>query len=120
MSAFTDLPNGWAARINGIRYVTMQTVEWDIGHIGSGMTILIPAGFEFDMSIPRIMRWLINPHARNSLPAACVHDWLLYCQWDRPRAAAEFNLALKAYGIGPIKRALMFLAVAFYKWSARS
>lgn len=115
MSAYTDLTL-WCDRVGGIKYRTRQTVPWALGSLSSGQWVEVPPGFVFDMSVPGALRCVFDPHDARFLKAACVHDFLLSRGWDWSCAAAEFNLALKADGIGRGKRLAMFLGVVFWRW----
>lgn len=116
MSLFTD-SNDWCARVGGIRYRTHKPLPWEVGYRGSGLWAVVPSGFVFDVSVPRGLRWLVDPHDRRFLPGAALHDYLLAMGWDRPRAAAEFHLALKACGVVRWRRGVMFVAVAVWRFS---
>jgi hypothetical protein len=72
MSAYTD--NRMAFRhVRGIMYELLEPVVWRIGHI-NGPEHIVPAGFIFDVSIPRFLRWLYHPTAREYFKAAALHD----------------------------------------------
>jgi hypothetical protein len=51
MSAYTQtLP---VIDIGGGDYLTDADLRWDIGKEGSGLTYVVRAGFQFDVSVPR-------------------------------------------------------------------
>lgn len=69
---------------------------------GSGWILSIPTGFEFDISVPRCLRWFLSPHDPVWLVAAAGHDILLIQGQDRPFAAAE----MRRMGEARIRRAI--------------
>lgn len=102
--------------VGGIDYVNTAPVEWERGEKGSGHWFRIKAGTRFQVSVPWWLQWLVDPHDPRFLKAALLHDEMLKRGVDRVRAAAEFNLALKADGVERAERLRMFLAVAVYKF----
>ena len=116
MSDFTEMNDNWCRNVGGMKYRTGVSLRWEVATVGSGLWVEVPIGFEFDLSVPRAFRWLVSPYDPKYLPAACLHDFILLDGWDRIRAAAEFDLALRAKGVGRAKRLLMFLGVSIYKW----
>ena len=48
MSDFTDLID-WYRPVGGIRYRTIKPVPWEIGTKGSGLRIVVPVDYEFDV-----------------------------------------------------------------------
>lgn len=116
MSAYTRTP-GWFRPIRGtIRYEALQELRWEVGAKGSGLFIIVPRGFIFDVSIPRLLRWAMDPHDRRFLKAAALHDAIRGDGWDRVTAGAIFHAALKADGVGRLERLFMWLAVSLYRW----
>jgi len=115
VSAYTDSA-GLFERLRGIRYRTLSEIRWELWSKGSGNWFVVPSGADFDVSIPRFLHWAFSPHDPRFLKAAALHDVMLQQGVDRLRAAAEFNLALKADGVGAGERLAMFLAVAVWKW----
>jgi hypothetical protein len=115
MSDHTALTD-WCEPVSRTQYRNMEPVPWDIGFVGSGVSVLVPVGTVFDVSIPRGLRWLLSPHDPRFLKAACLHDWLLRINWDRPTAGGVFHAALSAAGVGLWTRMVMFLGVTLWKW----
>ena len=116
MSYFTELEH-WKKPIGGIRYQTIKEVCWDVGKKGSGFTVSVPVGYEFDFSVPVSLRWLIDPKDPIYHKAGCLHDYLLHIEeWERVAAAASFSDALKADGVPKAKRLLMTFAVIQWKY----
>lgn len=112
------MPTGpdWCRRLGGIRYATTTPLAWGIGREG-GPEIIIPSGFPFDVSVPPPLRWWASPHDPRYLRAAALHDWLLLDGWWRVTAGAIFLEALRADGVGRIRRLAMWLAVSLYRWT---
>jgi hypothetical protein len=104
------LPTG-----EGINYVVTRSFEHDTGLPG-GCVLLVYEGFIFNCSIPRGLRWLLNPHNPRYLRAAAVHDLLLKMGIDRVRAGAEFHAVLKEDGVSMIERYFMWKAVSTFKF----
>lgn len=116
MSAYTK-HRGLFEPAGGIKYRTTEPIDWELWEKGSGDWFTVPAGTVFDVSIPLFLRWAFDPHDRRFLKAAALHDTMLESGIDRLRSAAEFNLALKADGVGMRRRLAMFLAVALWRFS---
>ena len=116
MSEFTDLEN-WCERTEGVRFVTVKGLGWEIGRKGSGLWIRVPVGFPFDVSIPRWMWFALSPTDPRFLKAACLHDYALYALgWDRVSSAAAFSEALRASGVGRTLRLAMVVSVIAWRW----
>lgn len=114
MSAYTDtLP---VVDIGGGDYLTDAALGWDLGKQGSGLTYVVRADFQFDVSVPRFMQWAFNPNDRRFLKAAALHDHMLLDGWSRVESAAVFHEALKADKVPRVKRLAMFLAVALWRY----
>jgi hypothetical protein len=90
--------------------------SYDVGDLGSGETICVPAGFVTDFaSIPRAF-WRLEPPLGRSGKAAVVHDYLystrgLDGRYDRTRCDEIFREAMAVLGVPMIKRNLMWAAV---------
>jgi hypothetical protein len=115
MSAYTDLA-AWYAPAGGIRFRVTRPVKWEVGRLGSGLWAIVPIGYVFDVSIPRPLRWSFDPRDPRYLKAAALHDWALDDGWDGVSSAALFSDALKADGVGVLRRLAMVLAVVIYKF----
>jgi Protein of unknown function (DUF1353). len=95
------------------RWATTRAIEWDVGRKGSGRRVVIPAGREFESSVPWWARWLLHPDDPRFLLAALVHDHLLETgTYGRPQAAAEWYDGALAGGAPPWRARLVFVAVA--------
>lgn len=116
MSAYTD-PGQWAERIHGIGYRVTAPLRWEVGRVGSGLWLEVPAGRVFDVSVPRLARCLFSPHDPRFRKAAALHDEALHhLRWSRLTAGAEFAEALRADGVGRLRRLVMWLAVSLWRW----
>ncbi|MEI4262780.1 DUF1353 domain-containing protein [Roseovarius sp. D0-M9] len=115
MSDYTSIV-GWCEPIGGIRYRSRRDLKWAVGHPRSGFVFVVPAGRVFDVSIPRALRWIFDPHDPRFLKAAALHDEMLMTGWARVTAAAEFHEALRADGVGRWARLAMFGAVALWRF----
>lgn len=74
-------------------YVLQSDLCWNVGKKDSGYLLELPLGTTFDISIPRLFEWLLNPHDRRVLLAAALHDELLRRGFDIGFASAEFRRA---------------------------
>ena len=116
MSDFTDLID-WYRPVGGIRYRTIKPVPWEIAAKGSGLRIVVPVDYEFDVSIPWFLRWLFDPHDARYLKAGALHDYALHVlSWSRVAAAASFSEALSADDVKLWRRLPMVLSVIVYKF----
>jgi hypothetical protein len=115
MSSYTRSTR-WAAHVSGIRYRSLEALVWSVGHSGSGLLFVVPAGREFDLSVPWWARLFIDPHDQRYLKAAALHDEMLAAGWSRTEAAGSFHEALRADGAGLLERLSMFLAVALWRF----
>ena len=115
MSRYTSLLN-WYVPGKDIKFRTTKDVCWEIGSKGSGLWLVVPTGYEFDVSVPRLMRWIYDPKDARYLKAAALHDWALDLGWDAVSSAAAFSEALRADGVGRMRRLSMVLAIVWYKF----
>ena len=77
---------------------------------------MVPAGYEFDVSIPRALSWAFDPTDPRYLKASALHDWALDQGWDGVSSAASFSDALLAEKVGFARRWAMVFAVIAYKF----
>ena len=115
MSDFTGASN-WYQHDAGIRYRVTKPIVWAVGSVETGPTYTVPIGAQFDVSVPLYLRWICNPHNPAYFKAAALHDHFLSIGWDRFTAGAQFHQALMADGVGRFRRAVMALAVLFFKY----
>lgn len=117
MSRYTAF-DGTFSRIPGTdRYTASKDLAWDVGRLGSGVSIIVPALFEHDVSVPGFLTPFFSRHDARFQRAARLHDWLLDDHWSAWTAAAVFYDALKADEVPRLKRWAM--AVAVLGWIAR-
>lgn len=110
-------PADWSAPSGGIKYRLTQPIDWGVGTPKSGLRIKIQPGRVFDVSVPRGLRWLIDPHNPKYRIAGLIHDELLHVHnWTRMRAGGEFHDALRAGGTPPVQALAMWLAVSVFKY----
>jgi hypothetical protein len=87
--------------------------SYDVGFLGSGDTVTVPAGFKTDLaSIPWFARAFIPISGRVAKPAL-LHDWLLG-QGDS-RAHEVFDEALSVEAVSPLLRWLMVQSGGFMR-----
>ena len=89
--------------------------------------IVIPAGFEFEESIPSFLFSVSRPRGE-SKRAACVHDWLYrkgsYTNLGgtfpvkRKQADAVYHELLLAKGVNPVRAYFRWLGVRLGGWSS--
>ena len=97
------------------RYRVISTLHWELIRPGSDIWISVPVGYEFDVSIPKYMWWLMSPSNPRFHKAACMHDYLLEVkQLDRVAACVAFSEALRASGVWKPKRLIMVLSVIIF------
>ena len=116
MSSFTDDPlhvTVLADERNGLGLFELDApFTFDLGFLGSGETIVVPAGFRTDFaSIPRFARSLF-PTSGKVAKAALLHDFMLSI--GDPRAADAFNDALIAARVSAWRRWTMVAAVRLW------
>lgn len=103
--------------LRGRRYRALAPIRAQLGTPAAGLFLEVPPGFEFDVSVPRGLRWLIDPHDPRFLAAAALHDFALHrLGWPREVAAAPFGHALRVARVSRLKRLAMVLAVIVWRW----
>ena len=80
----------WCIKGGSRGYVTTQDVLWSIGVKNGPHVITIPAGREFESSVPKWLQWLWSPDDPFFLKSALVHDHLLESGWRRQSADAQW------------------------------
>lgn len=94
-------------------FLVYQEFSYDVGYLGSGETITVPAGFNTDLAtIPWFARGFISLSGRLAKPAL-LHDWLLFT--GDPRAHDVFDEAMVVANVGLVKRKLLSVAVRFWQ-----
>ncbi len=62
----------------GVRgYVVVHPLTWWVGKKNSGWVLYVPAGREFESSVPRWLHWAFSPDDPYFLKPAAIHDTLL-------------------------------------------
>ncbi|WP_404402569.1 DUF1353 domain-containing protein [Pelagibacterium halotolerans] len=99
------------------KYVLVQPVRYQVGFMGSKVTITVPDGFMTDLaSIPRLLWSLLPPHDPDYAAAAVLHDYLYVWKdgaFTRVVADAIFYEAMRILGVPAWKAVIMYLAVRF-------
>jgi hypothetical protein len=67
----------WCCKGGARGYVTTAPVEWWIGKRNSMWLLTVPAGREFESSVPWCLNWLFSPDDPFFLKSAAIHDMLL-------------------------------------------
>lgn len=108
MSAFTGSLAIRQVDAGGRLFQLIEPLVWEVGELGSGVTVTIPAGWCGDgVSSPRLLWSILPPVASPVTRAAWLHDYLLQ-EWRAGRVVAglgtrqlidrEFRLACLACG----------------------
>lgn len=100
-----DSANGGSGRWRLVEHLTYYSD-------GFGM-VVVPEGFETDLaSVPRFAYYGLFGNTAHK--AAVVHDWLLQEGEPRELADREFLSAMRASGVPPWRRWVMYAAVRLY------
>jgi uncharacterized protein DUF1353 len=121
MSSFTELdgalvltpsPPARGKKSPNRRWRVAHMFVWHMGRVGSGLAVTIGDDFQTDLaSVPRWLRWLINPADARYAKASVLHDYLLSRGRSPGEAAGVFHAALRADKVGRLKAFLMTAAV---------
>jgi Protein of unknown function (DUF1353) len=115
MSHYTDA-SGWFAPHPG-GFISEAALPWELGRRGSGLWVTVPAGFVFDMSIPRALHWAFDPRDGRYMKAAALHDYALQARgFDRVSSAALFSSALAADRVPAWQNLFFTLSVIAWHW----
>jgi hypothetical protein len=117
VSRYTELENWCIPDFSQKKFTSIAPLHWEIGCRGSGLWITVPSGFIFDVSVPKCLRFLIDPMNPKLTKAAALHDYAFACGWDRVAAASVFAEALRVSGVGRSLRLLLVTAVIIWHWS---
>ena len=104
-------------------YIVQHDYDVALRIDGESRTITVPRGLITDLtSVPWVFRWFVG-RVGPWLEAAIVHDWL-YVAWqvidrsptgrDRMFADQVMLEAMRAAGIGPLRRAAIYVAVRWF------
>lgn len=114
-------PHEWSDPVGGIDYRTTATIDWGIGSPQSKIRLILPAGRRFNVSIPRLVWWLFDPHDPRYRLGGLVHDHLIHVdKWQRIPAAGEFHNALRAGGTPIWRSVVMWLAVGLFRYPSHT
>lgn len=93
---------------------------YEVGAIGSGLVITVPAGFVTDFaSIPRPLWWLWPPAGGSYDQAGALHDYLYRVQFanlERVVADAVLLEAMDVLGVPVLERRCIYLGVRLGGW----
>lgn len=92
------------------KYVLGSELMWYIGKKDSGWKLVIPAGFVFDITVPKLLRGLVSQHHRPWFLASAIHDYLMKSGFDRAFAAGEWYRAARAMKSVDDKKHLVYAA----------
>lgn len=118
MSSFTT-PLRVELQDDGIHWRVLEEFDYEMGKLGSGNLIHVPAGFETDFgSIPRIFWNIINPIGKAG-KAYVLHD-RLYSVQDYTRLESDNILleAMEALKVNFFQRHIVYRAVRMFGWLA--
>lgn len=93
----------------------LEGFSYEVGQLGSGDVIIVPARFQTDfVSIPRLF-WVYENPLGDAAKAAVLHDWL-YATAARPRREADaiFLEAMGVLGVDFLKRHALYCAVRVF------
>jgi len=91
-------------------YIGTVNFDWFLMFEGSPWKLTVKKNTPFDVSVPKLLRWLVCPHNPKLLVASAFHDELLNLKSDKASASSEFRRILKALGYGAIKSWTFFFA----------
>lgn len=92
------------------RYGYRDVFSWEVFSKGSGFFLVVPSykEYDFDVSVPKFLEWLVSPHDPILVIASGVHDRMLELGYDEAAASAEFRRVLVAFGYPRFKAWRMF------------
>lgn len=118
MSSFTT-PLDLRSNDDGCTFTLLTEFDYEMGELGSGRFIRVPAGFKTDFaSVPQIF-WNILPPWGTYGKAAVLHDWN-YKKQEFGRAFCDAVLleSMEALGVVWWKRFLIYRGVRLGGWAA--
>lgn len=93
-----------------------EGLAWEVGSLGSGSRVYIPAGFVTDLaSVPRVLWPFIPPHGRHT-NASILHDYLYRSGHRNGRrwADTQFYEAMVALETPRVRARVMWLCVRLF------
>ena len=116
MTPFTHLKYGDLKHLEDTDYCCKEDIVWEIGTKGSLLVLLVVKHTRFNVSVPKWLTWLVNPHDTDLLYASALHDEALNKNFHPTIASGIFMRALRARGMGVFKSWLFFHATLY--WTA--
>lgn len=103
---------------DGISWVLLDEFSYDVGFLGSGDTITVPAGFITDFaSIPKFAWSIIGGPWGKYGKAAVIHDYLFATQQRSWKETNQIFLeGMKVLGVSWMKRTTMYSLVMVFSW----
>ena len=114
MSSFTER-SILSPLSNDEEWVVRKEFTYEVGSLGSGDKIIVPAGFVTDFaSVPRLF-WSILPRIGKHASASIIHDYL-YFSHERTKKEADdiFYEGMIVLGVGKWKASIMKDAVRIF------
>lgn len=112
----------WCKKGGARGYVTTRPLIWWIGKKESGWLLIVPAGREFESSVPRGLRWLFSPDDPFFLKSACIHDTLLEEGYRVAFADSQWFEAALSENAPPLRTWLAYRGMRlrrFWLWALR-
>jgi len=103
---------------DGKRWVLLANFSYDVGYLGSGDTICVPAGFITDFaSIPKLAWSIIGGPWGKYGKATVIHDYLFETQQRSWRETNQIFLeGMRVLGVPWWKRTTMYSMVVAFSW----
>lgn len=103
-------------------FTVMEEFSYDVGYLGSNLTIIVPKGKITDFaSIPKILTPIFPRYGQHT-KAAVLHDYLydLVRKEGFPRRLADFFFldAMKILNVPLWRRLIMYYCVRLFGWAA--
>ena len=96
------------------KYRLIKGIAWSLSPTNHGVCIKIESGFEFDISVPFIFRWLVSPHDPKILMPAALHDKMIQQDMNRITCSTEFARAARYKGCSKLMCSILFLSTLVY------
>jgi hypothetical protein len=103
--------------IHGPRYnkaMTQLPVAFTLYLTHARIEGIIPMGYPFETSVPRIFWWVVPPWGRYA-KGVCLHDYLYETQMaGQDGADSAFRIVMKQDGVKPWRRWIIYQAVHWF------
>ena len=107
----------WCIKGGARGYVTTRVVTWNLMWKSSPFILTIPAGREFESSVPRSLQWLWSPDDPFYLKAALIHDVLLE-SGSRPfEADSQWRAAALSEKAPAFRTGVAFAGMTFRRYA---